>query len=244
MIALDKEKNYYYPTKINDSLYFSAFGTKTFKASEDLKVVKEFCRNNTIEAKYVYNPNQVHSVKVKVLNYENITQLEDGDGVITNKSNIALVVRTADCVPILFLDKKTGFIGISHQGWKGSVNGMVEKMIHQFKQNNSKIQDIQIAIGPSINGCCFEVQDDVYFEFKNKQPKHFSKITQIRKGKKYIHLLQLNYLLLRDAGIKKEMIEFFPFCTMCNNEQFFSYRRDYKTNYNNFGQQLSFIIKQ
>jgi YfiH family protein len=243
MIDHDKEKRFYFSTQINQSNFFSAFGTKALKATDDLKAVEEFCKNQGISAKLLYRLEQVHSTKIIELKNNEDTEFEEGDGVVTNNKNIALVVRTADCVPIIFSDTKTGYIGISHQGWRGTVNEMAKKMIEKFIENGSHISDIQTAIGPSINMCCFEVQDDVFLEFKTKHPKHFSKVTQIRDNKKYINLLHLNYLQLEDIGLQKNQIEFFPFCTVCNEKDFFSYRRDYKTHYDKFGQQLSFIIK-
>ena len=52
--------------------------------------------------------------------------------------------------------------------------------------------------------------------------------------------MKLNFLLLKDVGIKSENIDFFPFCTSCDKDRFFSYRRDKEKEY---GEMVSFILK-
>ncbi|MEO6508410.1 MAG: peptidoglycan editing factor PgeF [Patescibacteria group bacterium] len=243
MIIFDPNKKIYYSTKINSPDIFSAFGTKALNATDDNKAVEEFCKENDINLDIVYRPVQVHSSKVKIVENTGDVAKEEGDGVITDKKNVALVIRTADCVPIIFSDKKVGTVGISHQGWRGTFDEMVKEMIQNFESKGSKKKDLSAAIGPCIGLCCFEVKDDVFSLFKDKFNKYHSEVTVERDDKKYINLAHLNYLLMLECGLTKDQIDHFPFCTFCNKDLFFSYRRDYHTNYAQFGQQLSFIIR-
>ena len=243
MIIYDKEQEVFYSEKINDDTYYSAFGTKKLKASDDYESIIEFCTVNKFTQRLIYRPNQIHSRKVIILNEADEARVEEADGVVTKNTHVVAAVRTADCVPIIFVDKEAGVIGISHQGWKGTVSNMVSEMISSMVLEGARKESIIAAIGPCIGLCCFEVKEDVYAEFRNKLTDIFTEISLEKNNKKFLNLLKTNYLLLLKAGLKKTNIDFFPFCTFCDKERFFSYRRDYFTNYTAFGQQFSFILK-
>lgn len=242
MIVFDKQKEIYYSTKINDKQYFSAFGTRTLKATDDNNSIKEFCSQNNLKVNHIYRPDQVHSSTIIFVDKEN-KEIEEGDGVITQERNTVIGVRTADCVPIVYVEKKTGTIAVSHQGWRGTIADMAMQMVEKMIVKGANPNGVIAAIGPSIGLCCYEVKEDVFSQFKERFAYIIEEVSIVKDGAFYINLLKLNYLSLIKAGVDKENIDYFPFCTFCN-QQFFSYRRDYHTNYKNFGQQLSFIKKQ
>src|SRR5690606_2066666 len=127
--------------------------------------------------------------------------------------NITLSVITADCVPIIFYDSTKKIIGISHQGWKGTLKKMPVQMIHNLKKVGSNPSDMFVAIGPSINECCYEVGADIAHQFASE----FGEIVVInRNNRTYVNLLRANYLQLISSGIHKNHIDYFPFCTSCN----------------------------
>ena len=156
--------------------------------------------------------NQTHSDLVTLVNSPRIY---DSDGIYTKKSKLGLVVKTADCMPILLSDKKR--VGAVHSGWRGLKNNIVQKAIKKFDVNQ-----LLISIGPHAQSCCYEIKDDV----KN----HFVDYTESRKGNLYLNMSQF----LKDLSKKENFkIEVSPICTICNNS-YNSYRQN-KTSDRQFG---------
>lgn len=172
---------------------------------------------------------QIHSNKV--FDITNIPKNYEGDGLITNKSNIALVTKSKDCNSIFIIDTKNKIIGNIHSGWKGTLKSIITIAINQMKEKyNSVSKDIKIVFNPSIRECCFEVDNDVYDLFikKNKDKSYYQKV-----GNKY--LINLVKIIKDDAkklGIKEENIIDNNICTLCNRKLFNSHRNnDIELNY-------------
>ena len=172
---------------------------------------------------------QIHSNKV--FDITNIPKNYEGDGLITNKSNIALVTKSKDCNSIFIIDTKNKIIGNIHSGWKGTLHSIITIAINQMKEKyNSVSKDIKIVFNPSIKECCFEVDNDVYDLFikKYKDKSYYQKV-----GNKY--LINLVKIIKDDAkklGIKEENIIDNNICTLCNRKLFNSHRNnDIELNY-------------
>lgn len=241
MIVFNSKIKIFYSTKFNDDKFFAGFGTRDLGDGRNLRNIFQFLHQNTINYKKLVVLEQIHSVNIEFFDFDgdkNLEKIEDTDGVITNKKNIVLSVRTADCLPIIFVDKSSGLIGISHQGWRGSFKKMAIKMINQIIEKGGKRENILVAIGPGIGDCCYNIAEDRYYQFLEEFNGYSDKIFKVRKGKRYLNLMLFNYLLLIDAGVRKENIDFFPFCTCCDKKRFFSFRRDRKKDY---GEMFSFV---
>ena len=172
---------------------------------------------------------QIHSNKV--FDITNIPKNYEGDGLITNKSNIALVTKSKDCNSIFIIDTKNKIIGNIHSGWKGTLKSIITIAINQMNEKyNSVSKDIKIVFNPSIRECCFEVDNDVYDLFikKYKDKSYYQKV-----GNKY--LINLVKIIKDDAkklGIKEENIIDNNICTLCNRKLFNSHRNnDIELNY-------------
>lgn len=172
---------------------------------------------------------QIHSNKV--FDITNIPKNYEGDGLITNKSNIALVTKSKDCNSIFIIDTKNKILGNIHSGWKGTLHSIITIAINQMKEKyNSVSKDIKIVFNPSIRECCFEVDNDVYDLFikKYKDKSYYQKV-----GNKY--LINLVKIIKDDAkklGIKEENIIDNNICTLCNRKLFNSHRNnDIELNY-------------
>lgn len=172
---------------------------------------------------------QIHSNKV--FDITNIPKNYEGDGLITNKSNIALVTKSKDCNSIFIIDTKNKIIGNIHSGWKGTLHSIITIAINQMKEKyNSVSKDIKIVFNPSIRECCLEVDNDVYDLFikKYKDKSYYQKV-----GNKY--LINLVKIIKDDAkklGIKEENIIDNNICTLCNRKLFNSHRNnDIELNY-------------
>lgn len=243
MIKFDKNLKIFYSTKINDSIFFSGFGTRFLGDGRKMINIIDFFRKNKIDHEKIIILEQIHSVNIyffKNNDKREIIIVNDTDGIITRRNRMVITVRTADCLPIVFADKKEKIIGISHQGWRGSLKRMVTKMVDEMINNGADKKNIVVAIGPGINQCCYNVDLDRYYQFLETFDGYSKKVFVDKKGEKYLNLLLLNYLMLIDYGIKKENIDFFPFCTACDRKRFFSFRRDRKMGL--AGEMFSFIL--
>lgn len=242
MIIFNSNFSIFYSTLIHDDSFFSGFSTKMLGNAREVKVITKFFDFNKITYKKIIILGQIHSVNIHFYDDKNdkeIQKIDDVDGIISDQKNVVLVVRNADCLPIVFVDKYRGLIGISHQGWRGSLKKMAVKMIDEFIARGSKKENILILLGPAIGACCYDITDDRYYEFMGEFNRYAEQIFHFEKGKYHLNLSQLNYLQLRDAGIEKSQIDFFPFCTKCDKKHFFSFRRDKK---DEFGDMFSFVV--
>ncbi len=172
---------------------------------------------------------QIHSNKI--FDITNIPKNYEGDGLITNKSNIALVTKSKDCNSIFIIDTKNKIIGNIHSGWKGTLKSIITIAINQMKEKyNSVSKDIKIVFNPSIRECCFEVDNDVYDLFikKYKDKSYYKKIS----NKYHINLVKIIKDDAKKLGIKEENIIDNNICTLCNRKLFNSHRNnDIELNY-------------
>lgn len=151
----------------------------------------------------------------------------DVDGLITNVPGITLVTFYADCVPLYFLDPVQKAIGLSHSGWRGTVNRMGAVTVKRMeKEFGSKPQDLIACIGPSICWDCYEVGSEVAGEFmKEFDRKHWQDLLVDKGNGKYLlDLWKANELVLLEAGVRKENIQVTDICTHCNSDLLFSHR--------------------
>lgn len=168
------------------------------------------------------------------------TAVKDTDGLYTQENNILLGSLYADCVPLYFYSPLTDFIGLAHAGWKGTVGKIGTKMIQRWVNNeNIPLESIYVAIGPSISGESYEVDDYVINKVNNVMlPNHEFPYVQTSEHKYLLDLKQLNKQLLLDAGVFEENIFVSNFCTFKETNLFYSYRRNSQT-----GRMMSFIGK-
>ena len=134
----------------------------------------------------------------------------EADALITETKNLKLVVKTADCMPVVISDGKK--VGVIHIRWKGVENKIFFKAIKKFNLSNLKV-----SIGPHAQKCCYEIKDDLF--------KKFPESTIQRQSKKYLDLSKEIVNFCIDNNLEFENSSQ---CTIDNNS-FNSYRRD-KTN--------------
>jgi polyphenol oxidase len=165
------------------------------------------------------------------------TSIKDTDGFLTAHKNLLLTMCYADCVPLYFLDRKNGLMGVAHAGWKGTVDEIGPAMLTKFQGEGSSISDIDVVIGPSICKDCYVVDDRVMKRVKkvledgNDMPYNLKE-----EGQYHLDLKKVNKLLLLQRGLNDRQIHTSGYCSSCSSE-FFSYRRDEgKT-----GRMMSFI---
>ncbi len=171
-----------------------------------------------------------------------------GDASVTNRPGLLLSVQTADCLPILLVDKKRRAIAAVHAGWRGTLQRIVVKAIGKMQmQFKSKPADLLAAIGPSIGGCCYEVGTEVATQFLSQfadAPEYFDEfrtgdepnpiqwLNMMPPGHQpppktvLLDLRKANRSQLLDAGLRAPNIFVSDLCTACRRDLLFSYRKE------------------
>lgn len=151
----------------------------------------------------------------------------DVDGLITNVPGITLVTFFADCVPLYVLDPVHRAIGLSHSGWRGTVNRMgAETLKAMRREYGTAPEDVAVCIGPSICQDCYEVGPEVAEAFREAfAPEYHDQLLyQKENGKYQLNLWRANQLVFAEAGVRPENIHTTDICTHCNPELLFSHR--------------------
>lgn len=206
----------------------------SFKTSAHDNSYKMLADALDIEVNNIVEPVQTHTDEVRIL--EEVTSsdaLQDVDGLITNKKNIAITSKNADCILFFFYDPKNKVIANVHSGWKGTFKRIaiktVQKMINEFGSNP---EDILCFISPSIRKCHFEVDGDV----KEMCENIFSELSldkiiskgEIKENKqKYmIDTVLINKEGLLNLGLKEENIIDSGICSVCHKDEVHSARAE------------------
>ena len=175
--------------------------------------------------------NQTHGTQVStpLSRSQSLTHPYEADAAVTNVPNEVLVIMTADCLPVLFTSSDGCIVGAAHAGWRGLCDGVLENTVSAMQELSagSQSQDFMAWLGPSIGPDSFEVGEDVLEHF---QASGLHDVTQSfipiadQPGKYLTNIYQLARDRLESVGIRS--IYGGQMCTVTDQEQFFSYRRD------------------
>jgi len=178
-----------------------------------------------LEINGIFDVWQIHSTVVIVANKPrgNDEIYIQADAVICAIPKVTLLMRFADCVPILLFDSKNKVIGLIHSGWMGTLNQIAKETVNKMEEVfGSNPNDIIAGIGPSISVDHYEIGPDVVEKTKNVFPKVWGKIIKQKREKNYLDLWKANSLILNKAGVNK--IEIANICTACNTTDWYSHR--------------------
>ena len=211
------------------------FGTRTDPADLFSTVKVGQLTEGTPEYPRIASLTQVHGTDVRV--FDRPSQVESqglppGDALVTNQPNLLVLVRTADCVPILVADMKRRVIAAIHAGWRGTLSGIVSKTLSVLQtQFDSRVDDLRVGIGPSIGVCCFEVDGPVMQPLQATVPFWEDVVEQAGAADKaMLNLKKLIARQLAQCGIVETAISQVDSCTKCDPEMFYSYRREGRVN--------------
>ncbi|MBL52075.1 MAG: hypothetical protein CMG57_08975 [Candidatus Marinimicrobia bacterium] len=197
----------------------AVFSDKTFP-TDGLEGRKNFAIHSGFDQNSLIIPKQTHSINVTCVN--NPGKVLNTDGVFTMVPTLTCSLQVADCLPIYFSHSSKDIYGLVHAGWRGLVNGIIEESAILLKQMNISLINMEILIGPSIQKCCFEVNDDVINQFDSKF------ILKKNNGKFQIDLQKFAIWKLIDMGFNSKNIMNIQDCTFCNSNNYHSYRRNGK----------------
>ena len=108
---------------------------------------------------------QVHGDAIRIIDSVDGRRDSEGkgyDALVTHRTGIVLSVATADCLPVLMVDRSQKVIAAVHAGWRGSLKRISAKVVSAMKDRfNSRPGDLHVGFGPSAGGCCYEVDQEV-----------------------------------------------------------------------------------
>ena len=162
---------------------------------------------------------QIHSRNVR-----NVTQpgmFDDTDGLVTSRSDLSLIVSSADCLPLFFYDDVEKVCAVIHSGWRGTRDGISEEAVRLMVElYGSDPENIKCGIGPSIEASCYEVSSEVADQFDTVF------LTPSKNDKMQLNLKEAVRTQLEKSGILPENIEVSDICNKCDEENYYSYRRE------------------
>lgn len=205
----------------NDDFYI-LFGNSNLKVSTYKSEIQE---NQNTELSFHY-VNQVHGDGVQILE-ESSQQPEEADAIFCKKKNHALLIKTADCIPVCIFNSHKKEIAMVHAGWRGVLNDICLKTIRQM--DYEKASQLSIFLGPHIHGSSFQVKEDLIKLFRSKfpfikSPTHYVKDLSL-EGHFYLDISKilkdrLFHELKESINIQDSNINTFQ------HDSFHSYRRD------------------
>jgi len=214
----------------------------SYRVGDDPKVVNQNVCDVKLAAGIhdgrVVTMRQVHGDSIVEVKDKTLKEAGEADGMITGESDLYLAVLTADCVPLLFVAPKQKLVAAVHAGWRGTLAGIAAKTVRLFKsQYDVEADDLEVALGPSIGSCCYEVKDDVAGPLMKRWGRLTTPSIVVKDGKSFVNLRRLNRDILRAAGVPGSQLYQIGPCTSCAADDFFSYRRERSDT----GRQMSLI---
>ena len=171
------------------------------------------------QAQVVAEADQVHGASTAAIDQSAApsVRVTGCDALITGRPGVALLARTADCLPVFFAHQKRAVVAVAHAGWRGLALNLPVRVLADFwNLYRCPADQVEVAIGPAIRACCYTVGP----EFK----KIFSVDMVARGGKLACDLVAAATRQLMQAGVPKTQILDTGLCTACGNERWYSLR--------------------
>ncbi len=151
----------------------------------------------------------------------------EGDALVTDRPGILLIIKTADCLPVLVVDPQRRVVAAVHCGWRGTLKNVIAKTLRMITQNfGSDVSSLRVALGPCIDKSCYEVGEDVRERFEHHGISNGNFDRHPFKREKYLFDLRgANRAQIIEMGVPREQIFSVELCTHCEKD-LFSYRRD------------------
>jgi hypothetical protein len=194
---------------------------------------RRFCKTIHMDWEKIVSTDQTHTANVRVVTEKDAGHgilrpktYFDVDGQITNVPGLPLITYHADCVPLFFVDPVKKAIGLTHSGWRGTVNRIGKNTIEAMKATySSRPEDIITVIGPSICKACYEVSRDVAEAFENNFNDSGCFIQDKGNGKYQLDLWEANRQIMLESGVLPEHITVTRWCTGCHPDLLWSHRK-------------------
>lgn len=177
------------------------------------------------DRRFLVHMRQIHSDHITIIDDSHTFDTPPQcDALITDRKHTPLMVMSADCTPILLYDPVRNAIGAVHAGRAGALNAILPKTIQKMDNAfGSRSCDLRIVLGPSIHGCCYEINESIANE---TEAKGYPKALRKEEGKVFLDVNAILLQQLDEIGIVSDQIEVIDHCTSCRCDEYFSYRAD------------------
>ncbi len=174
----------------------------------------------------VVSPNQRHTANVRRVAVADRGIVQPNcDVLITGEPGVPLLLRYADCTPVLIYDPAHRALALIHSGWRGTVQGATRAAVAALAAEfDSRPTDLIAAIGPSIGPCCYEVGDEVVSAIRAVFDRADGLLPDRPNGRRHFDLWAANARWLAEAGVRQ--IEIADLCTACRTDEFYSHRAE------------------
>lgn len=150
------------------------------------------------------------------------------DAILSDDPSVALVVRVADCAPILIADQRLGVVAAVHAGWRSTMQRIVQAAVTSMADSfGSRPEELAVAIGPSLGSCCGEMGEEVVEAFRAERHNGADIARWFRResgGRPHFDLWGANRDQLQEAGVPARSIHAAELCTKTYPSHFHSYR--------------------
>ena len=167
--------------------------------------------------------NQVHGARVTKVDGPRDTPVANTDGLLTTTPRLALAVVTADCVPVLLADARSGVVAAVHAGRVGAQRGVVARVVEAMQAAGAHVDDVSALLGPAVTGANYGVPEEMAAEVEAALP---GSRTTSRRGTPALDLRAGIARQLKTLGVNA--IDVDPRCTF-DDPTLFSHRRDAPT---------------
>jgi YfiH family protein len=197
---------------------------------DDLAAVEENHRRALaalgLHREQVVSPYQVHGTHVRpVFRAHGGSVQPAADGLLTAAPGVALLLRFADCVPLVLFDRERRAVGLVHAGWKGAAGNIAAAVVSAFaRYAGSHPQDLWAGVGPAIGPCCYRVGPEIAASVAAACPAGAEVIRQ-RDGGLYLDLPGIVRAQLAAVGVRQ--VEMSGLCTACHTEEWYSHRAEH-----------------
>lgn len=174
----------------------------------------------------IVSANQVHGRRVEAVGRDRIggPDLPETDALVTDQPGVLLLLKFADCVPVVLWDPVRRVVGVAHAGWRGTVAGTPAAALECMRERyHTRASDVMVGIGPSIGPCCYEVGPEVAAQV-GRAFVGANVLQTGADGRMRFDLWSANVETLLRAGVAEEHVAVAGICTRCQHDLFFSHR--------------------
>jgi YfiH family protein len=182
---------------------------------------------------------QVHRADVVTVDSGSASPVGEADGLIASERGVAVAIATADCVPILLVAPRRPVVAAVHAGWRGTLADIGPEAVARLcREHGARGEEVHAALGPSIDGCCFEIEREIAERFAAAFGEAVWEAWRDgRPGKGTLDLREVNRQRLISSGLRADAVQRVGPCTACGGGPYASYRAEGPR----AGRQLSWI---
>jgi polyphenol oxidase len=198
-------------------------------AGKDLESLQQFVATRWGREVVLATCTQVHGTAIARASapLERWSELGECDALWSDREDVAIGIKVADCLPVALIDAAHGVIANLHSGWRGAAAGIVPRAIDALRSESSfSPGESRVWLGPSIRQCCFEVGGEVIAAFEGRYGFVDEFVDLSRSEKPHLDVAGLTRRVLMSEGVPGSAIFDSGLCTRCEGSVFHSYRRD------------------